>query len=242
MHETVKLRLRNQQGDMNMKDSPGRKLEKARTKLFSKANLTISGLRTQTTFLSYDIPIGGRFPREQYEKIVNQLQSILNFMSLVSLASYSFSELREEKNHEDGLKWLASFQKLVNQASVTSEQVTTVLSLMSASVNSGNALPPYLRVPEPWLLAQKLEEMNKDILSVKHIAEPGYASFAVVQIGTRFINDDLRELVESVKQLVGELDFSYHIVSTADSSQGSSEETLVYTRTRTNTASRSKLD
>ncbi|CAK4034012.1 hypothetical protein DOTSEDRAFT_69660 [Lecanosticta acicola] len=240
MHETVKLRLRNQQGDMNMKESPGRKLEKARTKLFSKANLTISGLRTQSTFLAFDIPIGGRFPREHYEKIVDQLQSILNFMSLVSLASYSFTELREEGEHQDGLKWLANFEKLVNHATMTSEQVTTLLSLMSASVISGNPLPPYLRVPEPWLLANKLEDLSKDILSVKHIAEPGYASFAVMQIGTRFINDDLRGLVEGVKGLVGELDFSYHIVSTADAAQDNSEETLVYTRT--NTALRSKQD
>lgn len=239
-HETVRLRLRDELGDMSSKESPGRKLEKSRNKIYSKANLTIQGLRAQSEFLKFDIPIGGKFPREQYQNLVVHLQSILNFMSLISLASYSFTELREE-GYEKNLRWLKDFQKLVGQANMTSEQVTTLLSLMSASVNGGQALPPYLRVPEPWLLANKLDSMDRELLSVRHIAEPGYASFAVVQIGTKFIHDDLKRLVAGVKELVGELDFSYHIVSTTDPDRGESEETLVYTRTNT-ADSRIKMD
>ncbi|KAF2161411.1 hypothetical protein M409DRAFT_69769 [Zasmidium cellare ATCC 36951] len=238
-HETVRLRLRDELGDMSSKDSPGRKLEKSRNKIFSKANLTIQGLRAQSAFLKFDIPVGGQFPRKQYQDLVTQLQSILNFMSLVSVASYSFTELREEGT-QDSLRWLHDFQRLVGEAHMTSEQVTTLLSLMSAAVSGGQALPPYLRVPEPWLLASKLDSVDKDILSIRHIAEPGYASFAVVQIGTKFIHDDLRKLVAGVKELVGELDFSYHIVSTTDPTR-EADETLVYTRTNT-VDSRVKLD
>ncbi|EME47794.1 hypothetical protein DOTSEDRAFT_69660 [Dothistroma septosporum NZE10] len=240
-HETVRLRLRGEMGDMALKDSPGRRLDKARNKLFGKANLTIQGLQSQSAFLKFDIPVGGKFPREQYQAIVTQLQSILDFMSLISLASYSFTELRLEGEEQHGLHWLYSFEKLAGSAQFTSEQVTTLLSLMSASINSGQALPPYLKVPEPWLLARKLDEMDKDLLSVRHIAEPGYASFAVVQIGTRFIHDDLRNLVAQVKELVGELDFSYHIVSTQDPDRNESEETLVYANTN-NADSRRKQD
>lgn len=238
-HETVRLRIRDELGDMTSKESPGRKLEKARNKIYSKANLTIQGLRAQSAFLKFDIPVGGKFPRQQYQDLVVHLQSILNFMSLVSLSSYSFTELREEGT-EDSLRWLHDFQQLVGEAHMTSEQVTTLLSLVSASVSNGQALPPYLRVPEPWVLASKLDTMDRDILSVRHIAEPGYASFAVVQIGTKFIHDDLRRLIAGVKELVGELDFSYHIVSTTDSSR-ESDETLVYTRTNT-ADSRIKMD
>ncbi|KAI5367819.1 Putative ER transporter, 6TM [Septoria linicola] len=242
MHETVRLRLRDQQGDMALKDSPGRRLEKARNKLYSKASLTISSLRAQAQVVKYDIPVGGKFPREQYLRLINHLQSILNFMSLVSVASYSFEELRAEGEEQHGLKWLHGFQKLMGETNYTSEQVTTLLTLLSASITTEQALPPYLRVPEPYILSQKLDDMDKDILSIRHIAEPGYASFAVVQIGTKFIYEDLRRLVAGVKDLVGELDFSYHIVSVSDPSRDESEETLVLTRTRANTTSRSKQD
>lgn len=242
MHETVRLRLSNLEGDMTSKDSPGRKLEKARSKVYTKTSLSISGIRAQTGFLSFDIPIGGRFPREQYQKLVAQLQTVLNFMSLISLASSTFTELREEGEKEHGSKWLAEFAKIVGKAHTTSEQITTLLSLMSASVNTGQPLPPYIRVPEPSVLSEKLDEMDKDILSIRHIAEPGYASFVVIHLGTRFVHNDLKQVVAGIKELVGELDFHYHVVSTTDPDRNESEETLVYTRTNTVGDSRRKMD
>lgn len=66
--------------------------------------------------------------------------------------------------------------------------------------------------------------MDHDILSLKHIAEPGYAAFAVMAISTRCIHMDLERLLAGVKRLVGELDFSFHIVSTKEREI---EETLV---------------
>ena len=78
-----------------------------------------------------------------------------------------------------------------------------------------------------------------DILSISHITEPGYAAFAVMQIASSLISDDLEKLVEcvksiflllvlvvtalltyrrNVKALVGEVDFSFHAISTTDPS------------------------
>lgn len=160
MHETLRLRLRNELGDMSSKDSPVRKLEKARNKLYSKANLNINTLRTQAAFLKFDIPIGGRFPRAQYQRLINQLQSILNFMSLVSVSSQSFSDLQNDYGDQGNvLNWLTGFQKLVGQANYTSEQVTSLLALLSASVMTEQALPPYLQIPQ-FGLSQKLYELD----------------------------------------------------------------------------------
>lgn len=163
MHETLRLRLRNELGDMDKKDSPGRKLEKARNKLYSKTTLTINALRAQAGFLKFDIPIGGRFPRVQYQRLINHLQSILNFMSLVSVSSQSFSDLQNDYGNGNGdsnmLKWLSGFQKLVGQANYTSEQVTSLLALLSASVMTEQALPPYLQIPQ-FGLSQKLYELD----------------------------------------------------------------------------------
>lgn len=46
-------------------------------------------------------------------------------------------------------------------------------------------------------------------------------------ISTRCIHMDIEHLLASVKRLVGELDFSFHVVSTADASSRSSSATLV---------------
>ncbi|RMZ12781.1 hypothetical protein D0862_02544 [Hortaea werneckii] len=218
VHESVRTRLRGGEGDITLKDSPGYQLDKARQKVYSKSSTVLTGLRTQASFVKFDIPIGGKFPRERYQAIISQMQSALDFMVLISLASSAFNDLQQLDDRDHGSEWLANFRRLVSDAHVTSEAITTLLALMSASVSNGSALPPYLRVPEPYQLTQRLDEMDKDILSVRHIAEPGYSSFAVIQIGTKCMLDDLRKILAGVKELVGELDFSYHIVSTTDTS------------------------
>ncbi|KAI7090836.1 hypothetical protein KC356_g1142 [Hortaea werneckii] len=219
VHESVRTRLRGGEGDTTLKDSPGYRLDKARQKVYSKCSTVLTGLRTQSSFVKFDIPIGGKFPRERYQAIINQLQSALDFMVLISLASSAFNDLQQLDDRDHGSEWLANFRRLVNDAHVTSEAITTLLALMSASVSNSSALPPYLRVPEPYQLTRRLDEMDADILSVRHIAEPGYSSFAVIQIGTKCMLDDLRKILAGVKELVGELDFSYHVVSTADSAR-----------------------
>ena len=227
---------------MDEKDSPGRQLQKVRHKIFSKCHVLLSGLRAQSGFIKYDIPVGGKFPTECYNQILRDLANVMNFMSLISIASMPFSELNDKDDWGDGSEWLRNFRKIIGEAKLTSQSVTTLLSLLSASVTDGNPLPPYLRVPEPYMLTERLESLDKDILSIRHIAEPGYASFAVIQIGTKSLIDDLKKLLEGVRELVGELDFSFHTVSTADPSKNVSDETLTYTNSRPLGLSRSKQD
>ena len=222
-----------------MKESPGRKLEKVRQQIFARCHFVLAGLRTQSGFVKFDIPVGGRVPLATYIEIVRQLQNVLNFMSLVSVASTTFSELQDGSDKGEGSEWLRNFRKIIGEAKLTSQAVTTLLSLMSSSVRSANPLPPYVRIPEPYQLSERLDKMDSDILSVRHIAEPGYASFAVIQIGTKCLVDDLKTLLAAVKELVGELDFSIGIL---DQSRDISEETLTYTNTRTADLTRNKQD
>jgi hypothetical protein len=242
VHETVQLRLTGIQSDMNDKKSPGRQLEKVRLKIFSKCHLIISGLRTQSSFIRYDIPVGGKFPVKQYQALLADLQNVLNFMALISVASMPFYELNEESERNHGSEWLQNFRKVIGEAKLTTQSITTLLSLLSSSITSGNPLPPYLRVPEPYQLSERLDKLDRDILSIRHIAEPGYASFSVIQIGTKSLLDDLHRLLDGVKELVGELDFSFHIISTTDKSREESEETLTYTTSHSNVQKRSKTD
>lgn len=132
-----------------------------------------------------------------------------------------------EKDHSQS-QWLLDFRRLVHEAGGTSREITTLLTLLSASVASGQPLPPYLKPPEPYALSAKLEGLDSNILSVRHMAEPGFAAFAVMQIATKCIGDDLKGLLKDVRELVGELDFSFHVVSTAEGdSADSSRVTLL---------------
>ena len=70
-----------------------------------------------------------------------------------------------------------------------------MLSLLSAAVTNGNPLPPYLAAPPAFRLSQRLEAMDADILSINHIAEPGYSAFAVMQVASSLISQDLEKLI-----------------------------------------------
>lgn len=78
---------------------------------------------------------------------------------------------------------------------VTSQELTSVLSLLSASVTSGTPLPPYLKAPEPYKLSVKLQAIDADILDIRHVTEPGYAAFAVIQVASSLISDDIGKLI-----------------------------------------------
>lgn len=183
--------------------------------------------------------MGGRFPKEAYDRIIDRIQDIVNFASLISYASATYSEMYRDQTSTAGRvmsveerdasqsQWLLDFRRLIHDAGGTSKEITTLLTLLSASVASGQPLPPYLKPPEPYALSAKLETLDSNILSVRHMAEPGFAAFAVMQIGTKFIGDDLKALLDDVRELVGELDFSFHVVSTSEHDSAESSRTTL---------------
>ena len=121
------------------------------------------------------------------------MNSILNYMSLISYASKNLCENPTEASTQKS--WLRDLNRLVNSVNVTSHEITSTLALLSASVSTGSPLPPYLQPPQAFKLSEKLEAMDADILSVNHISEPGYASFAVMQTASSLISDDMRKLI-----------------------------------------------
>ncbi|KAJ5752596.1 hypothetical protein N7520_009513 [Penicillium odoratum] len=215
IHETLNARIRGDEGDITLKSSAGRKLEKARHKVFSKQMLMLAGLRTYSGFLTWEVPVGGVFPKKQYDSIILCVENIVSYLSLLGYASDSMMRLNDDDD-ESGSVWMHDFRRLVGTAKVTTHEVTSLLCLLSASITNSQPLPPYLKTPRPYSFSKRLEALDKDILSIKHIAEPGFATFAVLQISTRCIVGDVERLMWQVKDLVGELDFSFHAVSTTD--------------------------
>lgn len=53
--------------------------------------------------------------------------------------------------------------------------------------------------------------LDPNILNTKHVFEPGYAAFAVMQVAITMLSDDLTELLEEAKNLVGVVDYGVDI-------------------------------
>jgi hypothetical protein len=93
-------------------------------------------------------------------------------------------------------QWSNDFRRLVtDDAHGTSNQITSVLSLLSSCLSNGQALPPYLELPAPYAFTQRIEAIDGSILSVRHIDEPEYSAFAVLQICGGCVMADLEGLV-----------------------------------------------
>ncbi|KAF2736579.1 hypothetical protein EJ04DRAFT_462988 [Polyplosphaeria fusca] len=238
IHETVLARIRDDEGDLTDPKSPGFQLSKARNKVFAKQMLLLQGLRMHSNFVKWEVPLGGKFPKKEYDEIIQLVSNLLSHSFLISYASETFTHpsLRDPNSAQ----WFQDFRRIVGSAELTSHEITSLLAMLSSSITNGQPLPPYLNPPEKFQLSKGLAEVDQDILSIRHISEPGYAAFAVLQISTRCINMDLEKLLRAVKKLVGELDFSFHIVSTQSESESASTDTLV--RTPTRSSGRSKQD
>ncbi|KAJ4372705.1 hypothetical protein N0V86_008069 [Didymella sp. IMI 355093] len=255
MHEQVMSRIRGDAGDEeNDKNSPGYMLNKARNKVFAKQMLTLQALKQHSGFVKFEFPLGGKFPAKDYEKIIGYVNNIVNYTALLGYTSQAFAHpfLNPETPNDEASwsattspiraspQWFNDFRRVMKDANVTSHEITTLLSLLSSSIQNGQPLPPYLKVPQGYQLSRKLEAVDSDILSIRHIAEPGYAAFAVMAISTRCISMDIERLLKAVKKLVGELDFSFHVISTNTSSENSSAETLVKSASQRSANGRNK--
>jgi hypothetical protein len=73
VHESIQARIKDVEGDLHDKTSLGARLAKLRLKVFTKQVLMLTNLRTYAAFQKFEIPIGGRFPKEQYDTIVRSI-------------------------------------------------------------------------------------------------------------------------------------------------------------------------
>jgi hypothetical protein len=70
VHTTFGARMSDTEGNMDLKTSPGRQLEKARYKIFSKLMMILPSLRQHADWQKWEFTIGGKFPRETYNGIM----------------------------------------------------------------------------------------------------------------------------------------------------------------------------
>ncbi len=136
------------------------------------------------------------------------LISIMHFITMISYVTESFQELPSNTNKDpSSASWLKDFKELVASLQLSSQNVTTILSIISSAISGEKPLPPYIKAPDLVHLTTLLKKENDDILSIRHVCEPGYAAFAVMQVATTMLWDDLEGLLKETKKLVGEVAF-----------------------------------
>lgn len=74
IHTTIGMRLNGTSGDPEDSHSLGRRLDKARSKVFTKELALLAELRTHSAFTAWEPTFGGKFPRKQYDTIVQEVQ------------------------------------------------------------------------------------------------------------------------------------------------------------------------
>ena len=86
VHTTFCLRINGTEGDLKSKESPGRQLRKARGKVFVKELALLAGLRQHSAFTAWEPTVGGKFPRKQYDTIIQEVHksdiTVLNYMKI----------------------------------------------------------------------------------------------------------------------------------------------------------------
>ena len=214
VHTTAHARLsKGYLANETIKGSPMSKLAKARRKVFSKIIVNLNKCREHSNFTKWEPTFGGKFPKETYDDLIITLQHMFNYTTLIS---YSTNAFVSEPGTEES-RWLQDFRDFTKDLKLTSHDMTSTLCLVSASITNSQPLPPYLRIPEPFRLSDKLSSVDPEIMSVKHIDEPCYAAFAVLEVASSLVTEEMGHIVKKVRELVGEVDFSFHIISTSDS-------------------------
>lgn len=216
-------------------NSPVKKLDKARQRVFGKVLLMLSRLQNHHNFTRYEIPFGGRFPKKTYSEMIDTVRNIFTYLSLITYSSRTFTVVAggdDPQAVEEENQWLDDFRKFAADTQVTSHELTTNLCLLSSAVRSGQPLPPYLRAVQPFSLGDKMQKVDPNLMGVAHFAHPCYAAFAVGEVASAFITAEMHKLTKLVKELVGEVDFSFHVVSTVD--DGSSTTSTLWDKDQVN--------
>lgn len=213
-------------------DSPAHKLLLLRQKLFGKLTLLLPSLQAHAHFQRWEPNLGGRFPRETYEEIIVRCARISRYLALAG-HTLSWPPSDEDPTAAptadaaaDAL-WLSTLGRVLRGLEPMQHRVISTLTLLSNSLLSGQSLPPFMRLPEPYELSRRLESLAAEgggrLLDARNVEQRGFAEFAVLQVCATLIFDDLEGLVAAVTRLVGVVDFSFRVESSRSSLAGSED-------------------
>ncbi|KAJ5771141.1 uncharacterized protein N7511_003192 [Penicillium nucicola] len=216
MHSTIQLWLSNELGSIQDKSSPAHNLQSSRHKLFKEEMMLLTGLRTHSHFSTFEPPIGGKFPKETYDNIIAEIQRILTSMSLMAHTTQSLETLivdSDDSNpgQDDDDRWMDRLAEIALKSDdFNSHRIASLLCHLSAAISNGQPLPPYLSTPDSFPLARRMQRIDGELLSIRHIEDPAFSAFVSLEVLRSVVSFSLKDLIGNVKKLVGEINFDFY--------------------------------
>lgn len=192
MHTTIQVWINEQQKEAEV---PLGRLKATKDKLFAEEMSLLTAIRTQIGFTTYEPPIGGKFPRAIYGRIVSGMQTILMSMALMAQTTRGLHglSLQQEEN------WLRRLAQAMRETHYDPHVTTALLCQLSAAVSNGLALTPHLSPPSSFALARELRNLNEELFDVKNKIEPAYSAFAVLEVSSALLSYKLTKLLGYVR-------------------------------------------
>ncbi|PYI11948.1 hypothetical protein BO78DRAFT_331869 [Aspergillus sclerotiicarbonarius CBS 121057] len=230
MHTIIELWLTGELGETEDVRSASYTLERSRHKVFKEEMLLLNSLRMHSHFSTFEPPIGGKFPKPTYDQIISQIQRMLTSMALMAHTTQNLDALTtsdassQDQGENDDDKWVSRLASIALQSSgFKSHKITSLLCHLSASVLNSQPLPPYLSTGDSFPLARELQRIDEELLSIRHVQDPAFSAFVCLEVLRSVVSFTLDDLLRSVKSLVGELSFDFHIQHAAESQRLMSE-------------------
>jgi len=185
-------------GDENLMNRNRSRLAKERTKCFSELHFLTVRMRTHLTFSKFQVVLGGQFPKDKYSEMINLCEEVRTASAVIGYASTSFMHALEDArvNSGEANLWLNNFRRLLGTVDTVTTEMTGTLVLLSNHMMNATPFAPNINAPEAFKLAHSLERMQKDMLEVRHVVEPGYAAFVTTMLAGRGINRSVERLIE----------------------------------------------
>ncbi|KAI9375034.1 MFS transporter [Aspergillus egyptiacus] len=218
-HSTIELWLRGELGDVQDPRSSSFSLQQSRHALFNKETMVLSSLRLLRYFSLFEPSIGGKFPTATYDQIISEIQRMLISLALMAQITQSLGAVTGEnpaRTAED--KWASRLASIALQSEgFKSHAVTSLLCHLGSSITNAQPLPPYLSAGTFFPLARQLQQIDEEMLSLRHVEDPAFPAFLSLEVLRSVVSSSLSELLRNTKALVGELSFESHIQSPAES-------------------------
>ncbi|RDW67264.1 uncharacterized protein DSM5745_09130 [Aspergillus mulundensis] len=219
MHASIELRMNEELRPASDARSAAQELQKSRQRLFAQGMGLLTRLRTLSHFTTFEPRIGGKFPREAYDAIINEAQRMFISMALMAQAAQSLhlqpqspSTPTENASAEEKgrTKWSARLAGIaLHSADFKSHATTSLLCHLGSAVLNAQPLPPYLSTGTSFPLARWVQQTDRDLMSTRHIQDPAFSAFVTLEVLRSVVGAGLGELLGNVKALVGELSFEF---------------------------------
>ncbi|KAL4902696.1 hypothetical protein BDW74DRAFT_180398 [Aspergillus multicolor] len=225
MHSSIELWMNEELRSVSDSRSTALELQKTRQRLFAEGMGLLTKLRTLSHFSTFEPPIGGKFPKEKYDAIIEETQRMFISMALMSQTAQSLhlqpqsqppslltrgASENADAQDQDSNNWSRRLATIALQsADFKSHATTSLLCHLGSAILNAQPLPPYLSTGISFPLARWVQQTDRDLLSTRHIQDPAFSAFVTLEVLRSVVGDELRKLLRNVKSLVGELSFGF---------------------------------